>query len=152
MRIDLEDKLNTSGKVMSHHSLYKPLTTMQHFTSDTADQLWAYLTPEQQLIATMPVGLVPLTYSLYLRPLLDSLPLQRKELIAIAILLHDALQRLGFSYLMPSLTFEVVNSAHPHIGVFTIYGFDYLTETWKEHPQCQTLTQELTELVEWYLH
>lgn len=102
------------------------------FSRADADRLFAYL--EEDQIETVE-----------LNDFIATLP-QRKELKAIAVLLMEALKEAGVEHLIPNLYFDApsTNSAH---GVFRIPHYDLLTEHWKECGQCQTLEQDLSELV-----
>lgn len=103
------------------------------FTREDADRLFAYLEEDQ-------IELISSNKFIYELP-------QRKELKAIAVLLIEALREAGVGHLIPSLYFDAP-SPHSAHGVFRIPHYDLLTEHWKECGQCQTLEQDLTELVE----
>lgn len=107
------------------------------FTRQDADALWEYLEEDQiELIQT--------------DRFICSLP-KRKELQAIAVLVIEALKEAELVHLVPALYFDAKNPKQPHQGVFRIPHYDLLTEHFKECGQCQTLTQDLTELIEWMI-
>lgn len=124
------------------------------FTEATAQSLCNYLTDRQLSLVRLEVTHPSIT------PLLESLPAERKELRAIAVMMADALYFQGKSSAIPLLRFESnCFDGGSHQGIFTIDSYDLLfpdssclTEDWKESDQCQTLTQDLTELVEWMLN
>lgn len=103
------------------------------FTREDADRLFAYL--EEDQIETIE-----------LNDFISTLP-QRKEIKAIAVLLIEALKEAGLDHLIPTLYFDAP-SPHSAHGVFRIPHYNLLTEHWKQCGQCQTLEQDLTELVE----
>lgn len=103
------------------------------FTREDADRLFAYLTEDQ--IETIELDFF-----------IRSLP-ERKEIKAIAVLLMQALLDANQAHLISSLYFDAPYPQSGH-GVFRIPHYDLLTEHWKECGQCQTLEQDLTELVE----
>lgn len=108
-----------------------------NFTEDDADRLWEYLDESQKQLSKTDDFILTLP--------------KRKEIIAIALLIIEALKEADRNHLIPSLYFDVKESTKPYQGVFRIPHYDLITEHFKECSQCQTLTQELTELVEWMI-
>ncbi|MEG3922924.1 hypothetical protein QUA07_27980 [Microcoleus sp. T3_A4] len=108
-----------------------------NFTEDDADRLWEYLDESQKKLAEKDEFLL-------------SLP-KRKEIIAIGILIIEALKEADRTHLISSLYFDISDSKYPHQGVFRIPHYHLITEHWKECSQCQSLTQDLTELIEWMI-
>jgi hypothetical protein len=124
------------------------------FTKVTSAALCEYLTDRQ-------LALVHLEFNHPLiTPLLESLPDYRWELRAIAVMLCDALYEQGKIFAIPLVRFDKrsldgSDYQSDYQGVFVIDNYslyfencDCLTADWKETSQCQTLTQDLTELVE----
>lgn len=108
--------------------------TPNKFSADDADRLWQYLTEEQKQVTEID-------------PFIKTLP-NRKELKAIAVLLIEALRDAQLPRYIPLLFLEVKDPTQPCQGIFRIPHYHLLTEHWKECGQCQTLQQDLTELVE----
>lgn len=107
------------------------------FTKEDAQSIWEYLKDDQ----------IKLIQS---DKFICDLP-KHKELQAIAVLLTEALREAKLVHLIPTLYFDVKDTKQPHQGVFRVPHYDLLTEHFKECGQCQTLTQHLTELVEWMI-
>lgn len=103
------------------------------FTKEDAHRLWAYLEEDQ-------------IESIELNSFIQNLP-RRKEVQAIAILLIEAMKEAHVEHLIPMLYFDTKTPGSAQ-GVFRVPHYSLLTEHWKECGQCQTLTQDLTELVE----
>lgn len=107
------------------------------FTKEDADRLWEYLEEDQ----------IELTET---DKFICSLP-KRKELKAIAVLVIESLKEAQLVHFIPALYFDTKDPKQPHQGVFRIAHYELLTEHFKECGQCQTLTQDLTELIEWMI-
>lgn len=103
------------------------------FTKEQANRLWEYL-EEDQIV------------SIQLSFFIQGLP-RKKEIQAIAILLIEAMRESNVAHLIPALYFDNKKLGSVQ-GVFRVPHYSLLTEHWKECGQCQTLTQDLTELVE----
>lgn len=111
--------------------------TYNHFDSKASDRLWAYLDGVQKQLALRD-------------PFISTLP-ESKEVRALAVMVVESLVHAGKPHYVQLLYFDVKDSKEPTNGVFKIRDYQLLTEHFKEYPLAQTLTQDLTELVEWMI-
>lgn len=113
------------------------MTVSNFFRPNDAERLWAYLDGVQKQLALRD-------------PFISTLP-ENKEVRAIAVMLVEALVHAGKPHYVQLLYFDVKDSKAPTDGVFRIRDYEDLTEHFKEYPLAQTLSQDLTELIEWMI-
>lgn len=111
------------------------MATSNFFRPNDADRLWAYLDERQKELAKTD-------------PFVSTLP-DNKEIKAIGVFIVEALRHRKKEGEIGSVYFDVKDPKEPTDGVFRSVQPVWLTEDLREFPLYQTLSQDLSELIEW---